>query len=70
MPTSQDKKHYLSELINLYKEQLNKPIAKIFGELIQEEKKECIQELNLIKQVDMEAALLAKKANTKALSFQ
>ena len=67
MPETQDRKHYLAELINLYREQLNKPIASTFGELIQETQKECIQELDKIRQVDMEAMLLAKSKSTKAL---
>ena len=67
MPKNQDSKHYLAELINLYSEQLDKPIAKTFGELIQEIRKECIQELDQLKQVDMEAMLWAKSGSTKAL---
>ena len=67
MPETQDRKHYLAELINLYREQLNKPIANTFGELIKEIRKECIQELDQIRQVDMEATLLAKRGSTKAL---
>ena len=66
MHETQDRKHYLAELINLYREQLNKPIADTFGELIQEIRKECIQELNQIKQADMEGMLLAKSRSTKA----
>ena len=67
MPETQDRKHYLAELINLYREQLNKPIANTFGELIQEIRKECIRELDQLKQVDMEATLWAKSKSTKAL---
>ena len=67
MKNDQDSKHYLAELINLYTEQLDKPIASTFGELIQEIRKECIQELDQIRQVDMEATLLAKSRSTKAL---
>ena len=67
MPETQDRKHYLAELINLYREQLNKPIANTFGELIQEIRKECIHELAQLKQVDMEATLWAKSRSTKAL---
>ena len=67
MTKNQDSKHYLAELINLYSEQLDKPIASTFGELIQEIRKECIQELDQLRQVDMEAMLLAKSKSTKAL---
>ena len=67
MPENQDSKHYLAELINLYTEQLDKPIASTFGELIQEIRKECIQQLDQLKQVDMEAMLWAKNGSTKAL---
>ena len=67
MKNDQDTKEYLAELINLYREQLNKPIANTFGELIQEIRKECIQELDQLKQVDMEAMLLVKSRSTKAL---
>ena len=67
MTKNQDSKHYLAELINLYSEQLDKPIASTFGELIQEIRKECIQELDQLKQVDMEAMLWAKSGSTKAL---
>ena len=70
MPEIQDRKQYLSELINLYREQLNQPIAKTFGELIQETRKECIQELDQLKQVDMEATLWAKSRSTKELLSQ
>ena len=66
MNDSQDRKHVLGDLISLYTEQLEKPIANTFGELIQQERKECIQELNLIKQADMEGMLLAKSRSTKA----
>ena len=68
MPETQDRKHYLAELINLYREQLNKPIANTFGELIQEIRKECIQELDQLTQVVMEATLWAKSGSTKELS--
>ena len=67
MTKNQDSKHYLAELINLYSEQLDKPIASTFGELIQEIRKECIQELDQLRQVDMEAMLWAKSGSTKAL---
>ena len=67
MTENQDSKNYLAELINLYSEQLNKPIANTFGELIQEIRKECIQELDQLRQVDMEATLWAKSGSTKAL---
>ena len=67
MHENQDSKHYLAELINLYSEQLDKPIANTFGELIQEIRKECIQELDQIRLVDVEATLLAKSGSTKAL---
>ena len=67
MTENQDSKHYLAELINLYSEQLDKPIASTFGELIQEIRKECIQELDQLRQVDMEAMLWAKSGSTKAL---
>ena len=67
MTENQDSKHYLAELINLYSEQLNKPIANTFGELIQETRKECIHKLDQLKQVDMEAMLWAKSGSTKAL---
>lgn len=67
MHENQDSKHYLAELINLYSEQLDKPIANTFGELIQEIRKECIQQLNQLRQVDVEAMLWAKSGSTKAL---
>ena len=67
MNDSQDRKQVLGDLISLYTEQLEKPVAALFGDLIQQERKECIQELNQIKQVDMEAMLLAKSKSTKAL---
>ena len=67
MPETQDRKHFLTDLINLYTEQLDKPIADTYGELIQEIRKECIRELDQIKQVDMEATLWAKSRSTKAL---
>ena len=67
MTENQDSKHYLAELINLYSEQLDKPIANTFGELIQEIRKECIQELDQLRQVDMEAMLWARSGSTKAL---
>ena len=70
MPETQDSKHYLAELINLYTDQLDKPIASTFGELIQETRKECIQELDQLKQVDMEATLWAKSRSTKELLSQ
>ena len=70
MNETQDRKHYLADLISLYTEQLERPIANTFGELIKETRKECIQELELIKQVDMEAMLLAKSKNTKGLLFR
>ena len=66
MPETKDRKHYLAELINLYRDQLDKPIANTFGELIQEIRKECIHELDQIHQVDMEATLWAKSGSTKA----
>lgn len=66
MNETQDTKHYLADLINLYTEQLEKPIAKTFGDLIQKERKECIQELNQLRQMDMEATLWAKSGSTKA----
>ena len=67
MKDPQDRKHFLADLINLYTEQLDKPIADTYGELIQEIRKECIQELDQLKQVDMEAMLWAKSGSTKAL---
>ena len=67
MHETQDRKHYLAELINLYREQLDKPIARTFGELIQETRKECIQELDQLRKIDMEAMLWAKSRSTKAL---
>ena len=67
MYETQDRKHYLAELINLYREQLDKPIARTFGELIQETRKECIQELDQLRKIDMEAMLWAKSRSTKAL---
>ena len=67
MHETQDRKHYLAELINLYREQLDKPIARTFGELIQETRKECIQELDQLRTIDMEAMLWAKSRSTKAL---
>ena len=67
MTKNQDSKHYLAELINLYSEQLDKPIASTFGELIQEIRKECIQELDQLRKIDMEAMLWAKSRSTKAL---
>ena len=67
MHENQDSKHYLAELINLYSEQLDKPIANTFGELIQEIRKECIQQLDQLRQVDVEAMLWAKSGSTKAL---
>ena len=70
MKTDQDSKHYLAELINLYTDQLDKPIASTFGELIQETRKECIQELDQLKKVDMEVTLWAKSRSTKALLSQ
>lgn len=69
MEHSQDRRRYLSDLVFLYTEQLKKPIAETFGELIQEEQKECIQELDLIKQVDMEATYMAKSRSIKDLLF-
>ena len=68
MKDPQDRKHFLADLINLYTEQLDKPIADTYGELIQEIRKECIQELDHLKQVDMEATLWAKSGSTKELS--
>lgn len=70
MTGTQDRKHYLNELINLYSNQLDQPIATVFGELIKEEKSKCIQESHQIKRVDMEAMLLAKRGIIKALSSQ
>ena len=67
MNDSQDRKQVLGDLISLYTEQLEKPIANTFGELIQEIRKECTQEYEQIRQVDMEATLLAKNKSTKAL---
>lgn len=67
MTETQDRKHYLAELINLYSEQLNKPIASTFGELIKETRRECIQELDKIRQVEMEAMLLVKSKSIEAL---
>ena len=67
MQADQDSKHYLAELINLYTDQLDKPIASTFGELIQEKRKECIHKLDQLKQVDMEATLWAKSRSTKEL---
>lgn len=61
----QDRKHLLGDLISLYTEQLTLPIASTFGELIKQEQKECIQELNKIRQVDMEAMLLVKSRSTR-----
>ena len=68
MNDSLDRKQVLVDLISLYTEQLDKPIADTFGELIQEIRKECIRELDQIKQVDMEAMIWAKSRSTKALS--
>ena len=68
MPTTQDRKHYLSDLIGLYKKQLDSPVATLWGDFIQQEKEQCIQELEQIRQVDMEATLLARKGNIKVLS--
>ena len=68
MPITQDRKHYLSDLIGLYKKQLDSPVATLWGDFIQQEKEQCIQELEQIRHVDMEATLLAKKGNTKVLS--
>ena len=70
MNETQDRKHYLADLISLYTEQLERPIASTFGELIKEELKKCFLELELIKQVDLEAMLLAKSRNTKGLLSQ
>ena len=67
MTETQDTKEYLADLINLYSKQLDQPIASTFGELIKEIRQECIQELDLIKRVDMEATLWAKSRSTKAL---
>ena len=67
MNDSLDRKQVLGDLISLYTEQLEKPIANTFGELIQEIRKECIQELDQIRLVDVEATLLAKSGSTKAL---
>ena len=66
MNDSLDRKQVLGDLISLYTEQLEKPVAALFGDFIQQERKECIQELNLIKQADMEGMLLAKSRSTKA----
>ena len=70
MNDSLDRKQVLGDLISLYTEQLKKPIANTFGELIQEIRKECIQELDQLRQVDMEATLWAKSGSTKALLSQ
>ena len=70
MKNDQDTKEYLAELINLYTDQLDKPIASTFGELIQETRKECIHKLDQLKQVDMEATLWAKSRSTKELLSQ
>ena len=70
MNDSLDRKKVLGDLISLYTEQLEKPIANTFGELIQEIRKECIQELDQLRQVDMEATLWAKSGSTKALLSQ
>lgn len=67
MTETQDTKEYLADLINLYSKQLDQPIASTFGELIKEIRQECIQELDLIRRVDMEATLWAKSRSTKAL---
>jgi len=67
MTETQDTKEYLADLINLYSKQLDQPIASTFGELIKEIRQECIQELDLIKRVDMEATLWAKSRSIKAL---
>ena len=63
MPTTQDRKHYLSDLIGLYKKQLDSPVATLWGDFIQQEKEQCIQELEQIRITDMEASLLARKGN-------
>ena len=68
MPILQDRKHYLSDLIGLYKKQLDSPIATLWGDIIKQEKEQCIQELEQLRQVDMEATLLARKGNIKVLS--
>ena len=68
MPTTQDRKHYLSDLIGLYKKQLDSPVATLWGDIIQQEKEQCIQELEQIRQIDLEATLLAKRGSTKVLS--
>ena len=67
MTETQDTKEYLADLINLYSKQLDQPIASTFGELIKEIRQEFIQELDLIRRVDMEATLWAKSRSTKAL---
>ena len=66
MTQGQDTKQYLSELINLYTEQLEKPVATLFGDLIQQERKVCIHQLNELRLMDMEATLWAKSGSTKA----
>ena len=68
MPITQDRKHYLCDLIGLYKKQLDSPVATLWGDIIQQEKEQCIQELEQIRTVDMEATLLARKGNIKVLS--
>ena len=68
MPITQDRKHYLYDLIGLYKKQLDSPVATLWGDFIQQEKEQCIQELEQIRQVDMEATLLARKGSIKVLS--
>ena len=70
MTETQDTKEYLADLINLYSKQLDQPIASTFGELIKETRRECIQELDKIKQTDMEAMLLAKSKSIQALLSQ
>jgi len=67
MTETQDTKEYLADLINLYSKQLDQPIANTFGELIKEIRQECIQELDQIRRVDMEATLWAKSRSIKAL---
>ena len=67
MTETQDREQYLIELIALYTEQLDQPVASTFGKLIKEIRQECIQELDLIRQVDMEGMLLAKSRSIKAL---
>ena len=66
MTYGQDTKQHLSELINLYTEQLEKPVATLFGDLIQQERKECIHQLDELRLMDMEATLWAKSGSTKA----